>query len=205
MRGGSQSPEIINASFLLNAYRQGFFPMADATTGEINWYSPDPRGILPLESLKVSRSLRRVINRGAFEIRIDTAFEPVLGFCRAREETWISETIVRSYLNLFMLGHAHSVEAWRGERLAGGLYGVSIGGAFFGESMFTLERDASKVALAALVGRLRDRGFTLLDTQFLTPHLAGLGAIEIPREEYLRKLVHAVGLSCTFAEKGSMQ
>ncbi len=125
-------------------------------------------------------------------MRLDTSFEAVVSFCRARSETWISEALVRSYLNLHRLGYAHSVEAWRDGRLAGGLYGVSIGGAFFGESMFSLERDASKCALVFLVERLRERGFALLDTQFLTPHLASLGATEITRNEYLQQLREAI-------------
>jgi leucyl/phenylalanyl-tRNA--protein transferase len=172
--------------------------MADSATGEINWFSPDPRGILELDRFVVSRSLRRTIRQKTFDIRLNTAFEPVLSFCRARAETWISETIVRSYLELHRLGFAHSVESWKEGRLAGGLYGVAIGGAFFGESMFSLERDGSKCALAFLVERLRERNFVLLDTQFLTPHLASLGAMEIPRTEYLRRLTAAIALPVQF-------
>ncbi|MEX2189209.1 MAG: leucyl/phenylalanyl-tRNA--protein transferase [Bacteroidota bacterium] len=198
MHGGTKPPSVLDPEFLLNAYRQGFFPMADSDSGEINWFSPDPRGILELDELVISRSLRRTIRQGAFEVRLNTVFEAVLSFCRARPETWISEAIVRSYLNLHRLGHAHSVEAWRDGRLAGGLYGVSIGGAFFGESMFSLERDASKCALVFLVERLRERKFTLLDTQFLTPHLATLGATEIPRSQYLRRLSAAMTVSTQF-------
>ncbi len=198
MHGGRKPPSVLDSEFLLNAYRQGFFPMADSDTGEINWFSPDPRGIFELNGLVISRSLRRTLLRKVFEIRLNTAFEAVLSFCRARSETWISETIVRSYLNLHRLGFAHSVEAWREGRLAGGLYGVSIGGAFFGESMFSLERDASKCALVFLVERLLQRRFTLLDTQFLTPHLAGLGAVEIPRNEYLRRLSAAIAIHTQF-------
>lgn len=199
MYPGRKPPEILDPEFLLNAYRQGFFPMADSTSGEIRWFSPDPRGVLELEKLAISRSLRRTISQKIFEIRLNTAFEAVLSFCRARSETWISEAIVQSYLNLHRLGFAHSVEAWRDERLAGGLYGVSIGGAFFGESMFSLERDASKCTLVFLVERMRERGFTLLDTQFLTPHLASLGATEIPRSEYLRRLSAAITIPVHFA------
>ena len=198
MHGGRKPPNVLDPEFLLNAYRQGFFPMADSETGEINWFSPDPRGIFELDGLVISRSLRRTIRQKTFEIRLNTAFEAVLSFCRARSETWISETIVRSYLNLHRLGFAHSIEAWEEGRLAGGLYGVSIGGAFFGESMFSLERDASKCALVFLVERLRQREFTLLDTQFLTPHLSGLGAIEIPRLDYLRRLSAAIAIPTEF-------
>lgn len=198
MHGGKKRPNVLDPEFLLNAYRQGYFPMADSATGEINWFSPDPRGIFELDGLVVSRSLRRTIRQRVFDIQVNTAFEPVLSFCRARSETWISETIVRSYLNLHRLGFAHSVEAWSEGRLAGGLYGVSIGGVFFGESMFSLEPDGSKCALVFLVDRLKQRGFTLLDTQFLTPHLASLGAIEISREEYLRRLTTAVAIPTSF-------
>ncbi|MEX2116233.1 MAG: leucyl/phenylalanyl-tRNA--protein transferase [Bacteroidota bacterium] len=198
MHGGRKPPNILDPEFLLNAYRQGFFPMADSGSGEINWFSPDPRGIFELDGLLISRSLRRTLRQKVFEIRLNTAFEAVLSFCRSRSETWISEAIVRSYLNLHHLGFAHSVEAWREGRLAGGLYGVSIGGAFFGESMFSLERDASKCAVVFLVERLRELRFTLLDTQFLTPHLASLGAIEIPRDEYLRRLGAAITIPTKF-------
>ncbi|MEP0821335.1 MAG: leucyl/phenylalanyl-tRNA--protein transferase [Ignavibacterium sp.] len=199
MHAGKQAPRILDPEFLLSAYRQGFFPMADSRTGEIHWYSPDPRGILELDGLVISRSLRRTLARGVYEIRMDTAFESVISHCRERAETWISDVILQSYLALHRLGHAHSVEAWMDGRIAGGLYGVAIGGAFFGESMFSLERDASKCALVRLVERLRIRRFRLLDTQFLTPHLASLGATEIPRTEYLRRLEEAIRLPCSFA------
>lgn len=199
MHGARHTPSILDPAFLLNAYRQGFFPMADSQTGEIRWYSPDPRGILELDGLVISRSLRRTLRRGVYEIRTDTAFESVISHCRERAETWISDVILQSYLALHRLGHAHSVEAWMDGRLAGGLYGVAIGGAFFGESMFSHERDASKCALVHLVERLKTRGFCLLDTQFLTPHLASLGATEISRREYLQRLEEAVRLPCSFS------
>jgi len=166
--------------------------MAESRDGPLYWYSPDPRAIIPLDGLKVSRSLRQVIKKKLFEVRVNTAFERVIRECAEREETWISEQIVQSYLELHRLGHAHSVESWRGETLAGGLYGVALGAAFFGESMFHSERDASKVALVFLVDRLRERGYELLDTQFMTPHLARLGAIEISKDEYLERLQHAI-------------
>jgi len=184
---------------LIAAYCQGYFPMADPQTGEIAWYSPDPRTIIELDGLKVSRSLRQTMKKGLFDVRVDTAFEDVLRGCAAREETWISDEIVESYLALSRLGLAHSVECWTSAGLAGGLYGVSIGGAFFGESMFSRERDASKVALVVLVERLRSRGYQLLDTQFSTPHLARLGAVEIPRAEYLRRLDRAIRTVCSFS------
>lgn len=172
--------------------------MAESRDGQIRWFSPDPRAIIPLETFKVSRSLRQAVKKGVFEIRFDSAFEDVMRACADRKETWISEEIVRSYMNLHRLGFAHSVEAWKQEKLVGGLYGVALGGAFFGESMFSRARDASKVALVSLVERLRDRGFMLLDTQFTTPHLAHFGTIEVAREVYLDSLRKAAALTCIF-------
>ena len=184
---------MIPTDLLLAAYMSGWFPMAD-DRGELSWYSPDPRGIIPLDRFHVPARLARVVRRGVFEIRVDTAFEAVVRACAEAERepedtgTWISEEIVESYCALHDLGHAHSVEAWQDGRLAGGLYGVALGGAFFGESMFHRVTDASKVALAALVERLRARGFALLDTQWVTPHLLQFGATEIARDQYLRLL-----------------
>lgn len=172
--------------------------MADAKTGEIQWYSPDPRGIMELRAFKVHRSLRQAIKREDTEVRINAGFERIMRECARREETWISEDLIRSYLRLHELGFAHSVETWSDGELTGGLYGVAVGGAFFGESMFSLRRDASKIALAALVRRLDERGFTLLDTQYLTPHLVSLGASEIPRREYMKRLAVAISKKCSF-------
>jgi len=186
---------------LLRAYAAGFFPMAEDRNGPIAWYSPDPRAIIPLDRFRTSRSLRQRIRTGHLEIRIDTSFAEVMRRCAAREETWISEEIIQAYCRLFAMGHAHSVESWREGRLVGGLYGVVLGGAFFGESMFSQVPDASKIALWYLVRRLVERGFLLLDTQFLTPHLASLGACEIPRDEYLRMLHGALSIEATFTEK----
>ena len=183
---------IIAADLLLTAYAAGYFPMADARDGPIHWYSPDPRAIIPLNALKISRSLRQTQTKRLYEIRVNTSFEEVMRACADREETWISEEIIQSYLHLHQQGYAHSVETWHEDTLVGGLYGVALGGGFFGESMFSRRRDASKFALVHLVERLRNKGFGLLDTQFLTPHLARLGAIEIPREEYLNLLAQAV-------------
>lgn len=189
------TPELV-----LQAYSLGAFPMGEPD-GEIGWYSPDPRCVFPLESFKPPRSLRQVIRRGKFEVRINTAYDEVVARCADRVVgTWISAEIVEVYGQLHRMGFAHSVEAWYAGALAGGLYGVAIGGAFFGESMFTRVTDASKVALAALVERLRARGFALLDAQWLTPHLARLGAIEIPRREYLRRLRSALGIKTTFLD-----
>jgi len=190
---------IIDPQFLLTAYCNGHFPMADAKTGEIGWYAPDPRAVFELEEFKVPRSLKLTIRKRVFDVRWNTRFEDVMKGCASRDETWISDEIIRSYVRLHELGYAHSVESWKDGKLAGGLYGVAVGGAFFGESMFSAVRDASKVALVALVDRLRERGFRLLDTQFLTPHLARFGAREIPKKEYLKKLEAAITMKCAFA------
>ena len=176
---------------LVSAYSQGIFPMD--IDGQIRWLSPDPRAIIPLRSFHASKTLMQVYRSGRYEIRFDTAFEEVIAACgNRREETWISEAIVKAYSELHTLGLAHSVESWKGEELVGGLYGVSLGGAFFGESMFHRKRDASKVALVALVERLRAGGFSLLDVQFVTPHLKRFGAVEISRRAYKRRLSAAL-------------
>ena len=164
----------------------------------IGWFSPDPRAIIPLEDFHVPHTVRRLARRKIFEIKIDRQFGEVIRGCAKRKDTWINREIIESYEQLHDLGYAHSVEAWSGAKLAGGLYGVAIGGAFFGESMFHRVRDASKVALAAMVERLRARKFALLDTQWLTPHLQQFGAIEIPRSEYLKLLGRAVDLPRKF-------
>ena len=172
--------------------------MADSRSGEIEWYSPDPRAIIPLDSFNVPRSLNQVVRKGIYDIRFDREFERVIRSCGERKETWISEEIVQSYCSLHRMGYAHSVETWKDNSLAGGLYGVSLGGAFFGESMFSISRDASKVALVALVDRLNSKKFQLLDTQFITPHLARFGAVEISREEYVNLLRAAIEHQCSF-------
>ncbi|NND71348.1 MAG: leucyl/phenylalanyl-tRNA--protein transferase [Rhodothermales bacterium] len=179
-------------SLLLDAYSQGLFPMADEESSEIYWFSPDPRAIIPLDGLKISRSLRAVLSGNKFETTFDRAFEAVIEACSDRTSTWISDEISAAYIKLHKLGYAHSVECWHDGNLAGGLYGVSIGGAFFGESMFHRVSNASKVALVALVEYLNDHDFQMLDIQFLTPHLETLGAIEIPRPRYLKMLKSAV-------------
>ena len=186
---------------MLRAYREGIFPMA-LEDGEIGWFSPDPRGVLPLETFHVPHRLSRVLRQQAFDIRVDHDFERVMRECAARENedsTWISEEIIQCYVALHRQGRAHSVEAWQGGTLAGGLYGVHIGAAFFGESMFHRVTDASKVALAALVERLRARGFTLLDIQWVTPHLQQFGAVEIARADYLQRLGAALAREAQFA------
>ena len=184
---------------VLLAYRHGIFPMADERSGEVLWFRPDPRAIIPLDGFHVSRSLARTIKRARFEIRVDTDFEGVMRGCADRPEgTWISERFIEVYAALHEAGHAHSVETWREGHLAGGTYGVALGGAFMAESMFHRETDASKVALAALVARLRQRGYILLDVQYVTPHLESLGAVEITRRGYERTLAQALTLACTF-------
>ena len=177
---------------LLSLYSAGWFPMAMAD-GSIRCFSPDPRGILPLEGFHLPHGARKtVLSDPKWELRIDTAFEQVIRACGNRRDTWIDETIVQSYVALHRAGCAHSLEVWRENRLAGGLYGVRIGGAFFGESMFHNVSGASKVALACLVRRLKERGFRLLDIQWDTPHLAQFGALSIPRAQYLQLLQAAI-------------
>jgi leucyl/phenylalanyl-tRNA--protein transferase len=191
---------VLQAQILLAAYCKSHFPMAVNERGDIGWFSPDPRAIIPHDArFHVPHGLRRTLRKNPFEITVDREFEAVMRACaRRRGDTWISEEIVESYCNLHRLGFAHSVEARLGGKLAGGLYGVHIGGAFFGESMFHRATDASKVALVALVERLRAGGFALLDTQWTTPHLAQFGTLEIPRRDYLRLLRKAVALDCKF-------
>jgi leucyl/phenylalanyl-tRNA--protein transferase len=190
---------MIPADLLLHAYRSGAFPMANRG-GEIAWFSPDPRAIIPIdERFHIPHGLQRTLKKNLFETRINAAFEDVMRGCADRTDTWINREVFESYMNLHQLGHAHSVEAWREGKLAGGLYGVAIGGAFFGESMFHDVTDASKVALCALVARLRERGFQLLDTQWTTPHLRTFGAYEVRRETYLKLLRAALRLECRFA------
>ena len=188
---------MIAPEVLLQGYRLGVFPMA-MDDGSIEWFSPDPRGVLPLDGFHVPHALERLVQKGVFEIRINTSFTEVMQRCAEREETWINAEIIESYTRLHEIGCAHSVEAWREGELAGGLYGVTVGGAFFGESMFHRVTDASKVALCALVERLRHRRFTLLDTQWRTPHLERFGAIEISRRQYMYLLTRAVALSRSF-------
>lgn len=191
---------MIAADALLSAYASGWFPMAVAP-GDIRWYSPDPRGIIPLDSFHVSRRLARSLRRHRFEIRVNTSFRTVMEACAAREDSdgdWIDEEIIDSYCGLHRHGVAHSVETWQDGVLVGGLYGVALQGAFFGESMFHRVGDSSKAALAALVDRLRARGYGLLDIQWVTGHLAQFGAVEIPRRRYLRMLDEALKIETSF-------
>ncbi len=192
------SPEI-----LLRAYAVGLFPMAERhDDSTLYWIDPEKRGIIPLDSFHIPRRLRRQARAGKFEIRCDTAFEDVIRSCAKpaddRKETWINEEIIRLYVDLHKMRRAHSVETWRDEELVGGLYGVALGGAFFGESMFSLERDSSKIALVNLVARLKKSGFRLLDSQFVTPHLAQFGAVEIHRSGYRQLLASALDKNAKF-------
>jgi leucyl/phenylalanyl-tRNA--protein transferase len=201
MEPRSSEIKIIDPEFLCTAYCNGYFPMADPKTGEMSWYSPDPRTIFELNTFHVPRSLKLTLKKKLFDIRINNRFEEVMRACAQREETWISEAIIKSYLKLHQVGIAHSVETWKDGTLVGGLYGVAIRGAFFGESMFSRVRDASKVALVHLVMRLKEKGYTLLDIQFTTPHLQRFGAREIPRVEYLQRLKEALTMTCLFAHE----
>ena len=188
---------------LIECYRRGVFPMADSQDDDqIFLIDPDERGVMPLEAFHVPRRLARTIRAERFQVRINAGFEAVLDACAEarpnRPETWISEPIKGLYMELYRRGLAHSVEAWQDGRLVGGLYGVSLGGAFFGESMFSIERDASKVALVHLIARLKVGGFRLLDTQFLTDHLSSFGAEEISRTDYRRRLAQALKMDADF-------
>jgi leucyl/phenylalanyl-tRNA--protein transferase len=194
---------MIPSDLLVSAYATGWFPMA-VDAGEIRWYSPDPRGIIPLDGFHIPKRLARILRSGTFRIEINRDFPAVIRACAEAERdadepgTWISDDIIESYCALHDAGLAHSVEAWQGDVLAGGLYGVAMGGAFFGESMFHRATDASKVALAGLVGHMRERGFRLLDIQWVTDHLAQFGAIEVPRRTYLRLLDEALTVPIEF-------
>jgi leucyl/phenylalanyl-tRNA--protein transferase len=193
---------LLTPDILLAAYSQGFFPMA-GDDGEIAFYDANPRAIIPLESFHISQRLARRVRNGGFEIRVDTSFRAVMQACAApradQQGTWIAPEMVDAYTQLHQLGFAHSVEAWREDRLVGGLYGVAIRGLFAGESMFSHETDASKVALVHLVERLRRGGFVLLDSQYVVgAHMLQFGTIEIPRAEYQRRLRAALRVEATF-------
>jgi leucyl/phenylalanyl-tRNA--protein transferase len=193
-RRGKYYPAI-TPEILLRAYSIGLFPMAEAADDpEIFWVDPEMRGILPLDAFHVSKSLQKTVRKKPFDISFDTDFEGVIALCAQpaddRPSTWINETIRKLYRELHHMGHAHSVEAYDGDELVGGLYGVSLGAAFFGESMFSRRTDASKICLVHLVERMKAKGFVLLDTQFTTEHLKTFGAIDVPKDDYL-KLLHA--------------
>lgn len=190
---------VITPELLLNAYAAGIFPMAEKRDDpDVYWVDPRRRGIFPLDGFRISRSLARRMRRHPPRVSINTAFADVVDACADRDETWINAEIRRLYLDLHRMGHAHSLEVWEGDTLTGGVYGVVLGAAFFGESMFSRRTDASKIALTYLVDRLRLGGFQLFDTQFLTPHLASLGAVEVTRAEYHRRLEKALSLQGDF-------
>ena len=190
--------EPFTKDLVLSAYSQGIFPMGH-DDGTIPWYSPDPRCIFDFDKFHVPRRLMRTYKSGKFEMKVNSAWREVLKACADRDSTWITDDIFRVYTEMHEAGFAHSVEAYYEGKLAGGLYGVSIGGAFMGESMFHNVTDASKISLIYLVERLKSRGFVLLDSQYMTDHLSTLGAVLIPRQEYLRRLDRALYLDCRFA------
>lgn len=203
MAGRSGSSVDITPDILLRAYAVGIFPMAESADDPgLFWVEPERRGIIPLDGFHVGRRLARTVKADKFEIRCDSDFAAVMDGCAApapgRRKTWINARIRELYTALHHMGCAHSVESWMGEELVGGLYGVTLGGAFFGESMFSRETDASKVALVHLVARLKAGGYTLLDTQFVTEHLSGFGAVEVSRREYQRLLERAIVLEANF-------
>lgn len=194
---------LLTPELLIRAYAAGIFPMAESRHDpSIFWVDPEVRAVLPLDGLRVSRRLRRTVRRSPFEVRADSAFAEVIAACAEitpqRRDTWINAEIERAYLELHELGHAHTIECWQEDRLVGGLYGVALGGAFCGESMFSRATDASKVALVHLVARLRHGGFTLLDVQFTTDHLKRFGVVEIPARQYLRRLNNALAVRARF-------
>ena len=193
----------LNTELVLNAYRAGLFPMAEnSNTSEVFWVDPEVRGIIPLDKFHISRSLKKLLRKKPYSIKFNYNFEQVIQACaeqsEQRNETWINQTIIAAYSELFKQECAHTVECWVDGTLAGGLYGLTIGGAFFGESMFSKRPNASKIALVYLVDRLFERGFVLLDTQFLTQHLKNFGAIEVKREKYIKLLSSAVSLDRSF-------
>lgn len=193
----------LTPDLLLDAYEIGFFPMAEGRdSAQLRWYAPRQRGVFPLDRFHISRSLRRRILHSPFQIRTDHDFAGTIMSCADRPETWINNRLFNVYLDLYHRGHAHSIEVWDGADLVGGVFGVTLGAAFFGESMFSRRTDASKIALAYLVHRLRAGGFILFDTQFITPHLASLGAVQIPAATYRVRLRNAVSRPADFNAQG---
>ncbi len=191
---------VLTPQMLLSGYAQGIFPMAQSRDDpELHWFEPRMRGIIPLDGFHISRSLAKVIRRERFRISVNTAFRAVVEACAERPETWINAPLRALYETLHAHGYAHALEVWDSDRLVGGVFGITLGGAFFGESMFSRETDASKVALTYTVDRLRRAGFVLFDTQYLTAHLQSLGGVEIPRGDYRARLSRALGLQADFA------
>ncbi len=196
---------VLTPQILMQAYANGIFPMSESRDDpELFWVDPTQRGIMPLDGFHISRSLARRVRTTGFRVSVDSDFEGVIEGCADRSETWINSTIRALYSVLFRDGHVHTVEIWDGDSLVGGVYGLALGGAFFGESMFSRRTDASKLALLYLVDRLREGGFTLFDVQFLTPHLESLGAIEVPRETYRNMLEAALDLDADFNRGGGV-
>ncbi len=189
---------ILFSEIVIQAYSEGYFPMAESSDGEIYWHSPDPRAIIPLGDVKIPRSMRQILKKRNFDFTFNHDFELVIRKCADREETWINDEIIQTYVDLNRSGYAQSVETWQDGRIVGGLYGVSIGGAFFGESMFNSVSDASKAAYYALIKRLIERNFVLLDSQYINPHTEMFGAIEISRDYYIGLLRKAIKLPCKF-------
>ncbi|WP_298256745.1 leucyl/phenylalanyl-tRNA--protein transferase [uncultured Litoreibacter sp.] len=198
MAKDEHAPEL-TPELILSAYAQGIFPMAESRDDDrLFWVDPEERGVMPLDGFHISRSLRKTILQAPYQIKVDTAFSAVVEGCADRDETWINDQILNIYMGLFNAGFAHSIEVWDGADLVGGAYGVSLKGAFFGESMFSRKPNASKIAMAYLVSRLNAGGFTLLDTQFLTPHLASMGGVEISRISYHEALRDALKVEANF-------
>lgn len=188
----------LTPDLLIRAYSNGLFPMGDDRTGAVRWYAPDPRAHLPLDEFHIPKNLRRRVRGGEFSVTSNHAFDDVIRACADRDRTWITPRIIDAYVELHEQGNAHSVECWQDDTIAGGLYGVQLGGAFFGESMFFRVSNASKVALVHLVRQLQAGGFTLLDTQYATAHLERFGVVEIPRGEYMRRLEEALSVETTW-------
>lgn len=192
------SLNILVPDLLIIGYRNGFFPMGDPETGDIHWHRPDPRAIIPLDGVRISSSLRATLRKGLYTITVNTRFDDVITACADRPDCWITPAVIDAYTELHHLGFAHSVESWYQGELVGGLYGVAIGGAFFGESMFSRMNDASKVSFVALVQRLHERGFSLLDTQYINDFTASLGAVEIPDIAYQQLLQSCIDDATSF-------
>jgi len=194
----------LTPELLLRAYMSGIFPMAEGRDAfDVFWVDPERRGIMPIDGLHVSRSLRRSVRRQNYDIRLNSHFEGVLEGCAARDETWINDDLFWLYVALFEAGYAHSIEVWQDGVLSGGIFGIAIGSAFFGESMFSARTNASKIAMVYLIDRLKRGGFTLFDTQFVTPHLISLGALEIPRADYRARLGLALQTAASFTGPSS--
>lgn len=196
----NSSNSTIKPEILIQAYKQGYFPMADHKAGDIYWHCPDPRAIIPLDNPTKPKSLRRSENKYEFEYRINTNFREVITKCSERDDTWISGGIIETYMQLHFLGMAHSVETYLDDELVGGLYGVSIGGAYFGESIFNTVTDAGKGAFFHLLEHLKEKNFQLLDSQYINPFTKQLGAIEVPFADYTKILIKAINLSTSFVD-----